>query len=195
MNIDHFISTRIRDLRKSRDLTLEQLAERSGVSRSMISLIERRATSPTAVVLNKLADALDVSLPGLFSQDNESVEHSPVSRFDTQTQWTDPASGYVRRHLSPVGTDSPIEMVEVTFPAGQSVTFNNPARGVVIHQQIWILEGRMDITVGDEYWHLESGDCLAVKLGERIVFRNPTKRQARYLLALTTTATNSRRSF
>jgi len=192
MNVDNLISRRIRELRKSRDLTIEQLAERSGVSRSMISLIERQETSPTAAVLNKLADALGVSLPGLFSHDAD--DKSPVSLLDDQVVWTDPASGYVRRDLSPLGWGSPIELVEVRFPAGQTVTFDNPVRSVVTHQQVWVLEGQMDITVAGQAWRIGSGDCLAMELGERIVFHNPTHQQARYLLALTSTATISRRA-
>jgi transcriptional regulator with XRE-family HTH domain len=187
MDIDALLSRRVRELRKSRKYTLDQLAELSGVSRSMVSLIERQETSPTASVLNKLADALGVSLPALFSQDADAAEKLPVSRCTEQPVWTDPASGYVRRHLSPLGWGSPIELVEVSFPAGETVAFDNPVRSVVTHQQIWVLEGAMDITVGDEVWHLGTGDCLAMELGARIVFHNPSRRPARYALALTTT--------
>ena len=63
---DH-IAARVRQLRAERGLSLDGLAERSGVSRSMISLIERAETSPTAVVLEKLAAALDTTLAGLFT--------------------------------------------------------------------------------------------------------------------------------
>jgi transcriptional regulator with XRE-family HTH domain len=60
------IATRVRQMRAERGLTLEALAETSGVSRSMISLIERGESSPTAVVLEKLATGLGVMLPDLF---------------------------------------------------------------------------------------------------------------------------------
>ena len=67
MKIDTLLAKRVRDLRKSRGLALDKLAEQSGVSRSMISLIEREETSPTAAVLDKLAGALGVTLASLFS--------------------------------------------------------------------------------------------------------------------------------
>lgn len=185
MNVDNLIAQRIRELRKRRGYALEKLAERSGVSRSMISLIEREETSPTAAVLNKLADALGVSLPSLFSDASPGDPDRPLARLAEQPVWKDPASGYVRRHVSPPGHASPIELIEVMFPPGESVTFDNPARKVVTHQQVWMLEGEMEITLEQITWRLETGDCLAMELGPRIVFHNPTRKPARYALALT----------
>lgn len=186
MSIDAILSHRLRDLRKSRSYSLSRLAELSGVSSSMISLIERAETSPTAVVLNKLAVALGVPLAALFADCDTGTPESPVARYGDQQVWTDPASGYMRRHLSPPGFPSPLELAEVTFPPGQSVYFENAPRSVVTHQQIWMLEGEMDITVEDYTWRLQHGDCLAMVLGRTVRFRNPTDRQARYVVALTT---------
>lgn len=194
MDVDAFLAQRVHALRKARGLTLEQLAQASGVSRSMISLIERQETSPTAAVLNKLADALGVSLPTLFAADAPPAGEGPVSRRADQSVWTDPASGYERRHLSPVGVGSPIELVEVGFPAGATVVFDNPVRSAGIHQQVWVLKGRMDITVDGQAWRLAAGDCLAMRLGHRIAFHNPGTQPARYLLALSSTPDLPRRT-
>lgn len=185
MGIDLFIAQRVRSLRTARGLSLEQLAGLSGVSKSMISLIERGETSPTAAVLNKLADALSVSLPALFSGGPESAA-MPVSRPADQKVWTDPQSGYVRRGLSPTGVASPIELVEVLFPPGKSVAFENATRSIATHQQMWVLEGEMTVSLGDETWSLHEGDCLAMVLGQQLVFHNPSRKTARYVLALTT---------
>lgn len=190
MNIDDLLAQRVRDLRKQRGLTLEQLADHSGVSRSMISLIERQETSPTATVLNKLADALGVTLPALFAASpagREEQARPPLARAADQPVWNDPASGYLRRQISPSGFGSPIELVEVRFPPGQTVAFENATRSVVTHQQVWMLEGSMQITVGDQVWRLKAGDCLAMQLGPQIIFHNPTRQSARYMLAITTT--------
>jgi DNA-binding XRE family transcriptional regulator len=72
------IAERVRDLRASRALSLEALAERSGVSRSMISLIERGESSPTAVLLERLATGLSVPLASLFEAPAASPE--PIAR-------------------------------------------------------------------------------------------------------------------
>ncbi|TAL99782.1 MAG: XRE family transcriptional regulator [Paraburkholderia sp.] len=194
MTIDTLIAKRVRDLRKARGYTLDELAESSGVSRSMISLIERQETSPTAVVLAKLADALDVTLAALFSDEPGSTAAEPLARLSQQHVWKDPASGYVRRHVSPSGFTSPIELVEVTFPSGKSVAFENVMSNVVRHQQIWVLEGEMEVTLGDRTWHLQTGDCLAMVLDQPLVFRNSSRKPARYAVALTTHPINSRKA-
>ena len=187
MNLDAILAKRIRALRKSRGYALDTLAELSGVSRSMISLIERAETSATAAVLNKLADALGVSLASLFSDDSEQQAASPLVRYQQQPVWQDPASGYLRRQLSPPGVGSAIELAEVIFLPGQSVTFDNAMRSIVTHQQIWMLSGEMQITQEGQSWHLQPGDCLAMTLGQQIVFHNPTASSARYLVALAAT--------
>lgn len=194
MLFEEFLSARVRDLRTAKGLTLEQLAELSGVSRSMISLIERQGTSPTASVLNKLADAFGISLPALFAGDALRAEPQPVSRRAEQPVWTDPDSGYRRRHLTPAGLDSPIELVEVVFPAGATVAFENPTRRIGIEQQVWLIEGAMDITLDEGTWHLGAGDCMAMTLGARITFHNPSSRSARYVLAVDSKLTSHRRS-
>lgn len=186
MEIDTFLAQRVRDLRKARGLTLEQLAEQSGVSRSMISLIERQETSPTAAVLNKLADAFGISLSTLFAG-GATPNEEPVARADEQPVWTDPASGYQRRHLSPTGQESAVDLVAVSFPPGETVVFENPARKASIQQQMWMLEGAMEVTLGEQTWSLQQGDCMAMTLAARITFHNPGLTAARYLLVLTTT--------
>lgn len=184
MEIDTFLADRIRELRRARGFTLDQLAQHSGVSRSMISLIERRETSPTAAVLDRLAAAFGLSLPAFFAAAVPQAEPDPVSRHTQQPVWTDPASGYVRRHLSPTGTVSPIELVEVSFPAGETVVFERPAGQARPSHQIWLLEGEMDIALEHGTWRLQRGDCMAMQPGPRITFHNPGSQPARYLLAL-----------
>lgn len=195
MDINSLLAHRVRQLRDAQGWSLDALAERSKVSRSNISLIERGQSSPTAAVLDKLATALNVSLASLFeSPAAVEAELSPVSRAREQSEWTDPASGYVRRNLSPAAP-SPIQLVEVNFPAGQRVAYETGARDSEIHQQVWILEGTMDMTVGDKQWRLETGDCLTMRLDAPVSFHNPTRKAARYLVALTTLPFNGVRGY
>src|SRR5215831_942651 len=120
-DINTRIAARVRQLRADRSLSLETLAEACGVSRSMISLIERSESSPTAVVLEKLATGLGVPLAALF--DAPAAPADPVSRRKDQAEWCDPASGYVRRNISPAGFPTPMHLVEVFFPAGARVAY------------------------------------------------------------------------
>jgi transcriptional regulator with XRE-family HTH domain len=190
VDITSRLARRVRELRDAKGFTLDALAERSGVSRSNISLIERGQSSPTAAVLDKLAAGLGVTLASLFEDDaSPAAEPSPVARLAEQPVWTDPASGYVRRNLSPAAR-SPIQLVDVVFPAGQRVAYESGPREVEIHQQVWIIEGVMEVSVGREQWRLKKGDCLAMRLDGPIVYRNPTRKPARYLVALATQPLN-----
>jgi len=186
MDINDLIARRMRTLREKRGFSLAALAELSGVGRSTISLIERGESSATATVLDKLASALGVPLASLFEPEDE-VEASPVARVDDQPVWTDPVTGYVRRNLSPAAP-SPIQLVEVLFPPGRRVAFETSTRDADIQQQIWMIEGSMEIMVGNRPWRLEAGDCLAMRVDRPITFFNPGTAPARYLVALVTQA-------
>jgi transcriptional regulator with XRE-family HTH domain len=180
------IAERVSGLRASRGLSLEVLATKSGVSRSMISLIERGESSPTAVVLEKLATGLGVPMASLF--DAVKPPSAPVARAKEQPPWRDPQSGYVRRNVSPSGADSPIQIVEVSFPAGARVAYETGPREPRVHQQVWVQEGSIDITVGDERHRLQTGDCLALVLDRPLMYHNPTRKPARYAVVLATEA-------
>lgn len=178
------IGRHVREMRASRGLTLDGLAARCDVSRSMISLIERGAASPTAVILEKLAGGLGVPLASLFATGPEGATAQPVVRRADQAIWRDPASGYLRRNLSPPGWPSPIHLVEVHFPSGARVAYEVGGRERPLHQQIWVLEGRMDITLGEASHTLKAGDCLALRLDRPLIYSNPGSRAARYLVVI-----------
>jgi len=190
-DINQRIAARVRDLRGASGLSLEALAERSGVSRSMISLIERGESSATAVVLEKLAASLGVALAALF--EDTQAPASPLAKRNAQPEWRDPASGYLRRNLSPAGFAAPLQLVEVVFPPGARVAYESGVREVPMHQQVWVLEGSIELSVGDERFRLDAGDCLALQLDRPTAYRNPGRRPARYLVAIANDAAALRR--
>ncbi|MGH7470031.1 MAG: cupin domain-containing protein, partial [Longimicrobiales bacterium] len=107
-----------------------------------------------------------------------------VARRADQVQWQDPASGYVRRNISPAGVAQPMQIVEVKFPPGERVAFETGGRAVRVHQQVWMLDGVMDITLGQDQHRLRAGDCLAMQLDLPIMFHNPTRKAARYVVVI-----------
>jgi transcriptional regulator with XRE-family HTH domain len=185
-DLNRRIAGRVRELRAARRLSLDALAGRSGVSRSMISLIERGESSPTAVILERLAAALGVTLGSLFDGPAAAASRpqGPVMRRQDQPEWRDPASGYIRRNLSPPGVPQPMQIVEVRFPPGGRVAFETGARDLRTHQQVWVIQGTMDITLGDERHRLRKGDCLAMQLDRPTLFHNPTRKPARYAVVI-----------
>lgn len=183
--IEARLAARLRSLRARRRLTLDQLAEQSGVSRSMISLVERAQSSPTASVLDKLAASLGVSLAALFAEE-ERPDADPVSRRAEQPVWRDPGTGYVRRNLSPAALPSPLELVEVVLPPQARVAYENSPRPAVLDQQVWVLEGALEVRVGEAAHRLAAGDCLAMRVDRPTGFHNPGREATRYLVALST---------
>jgi transcriptional regulator with XRE-family HTH domain len=150
----------------------------------MLSLVERGESCPTAVVLEKIATGLNVPLATLF--DDPSAPPSPVGRHDERQPWRDPESGYVRRNISPPSFPSPIQIVDVVLPAGAKVAYETGARDARIHQQIWVLDGSMEVTVGDATHRLSEDDCLAMRLDAPITFRNRSRKPVRYAVVLAT---------
>lgn len=183
-DINARIATRVRELRAERGMTLDALAAKCDVSRSMLSLIERGESSATAVVLEKVATGLGVPLATLFEDSSATV--NPVSRRADRTPWRDPQSGYLRCNISPANFPSPIQLVDVVLPAGARVAYDTGARESSIHQQIWVQQGSIEVTVGKVTHRLAEDDCLAMQLNEPTAFRNPTRKPARYVVAIAT---------
>lgn len=180
------IANRLSGLRTERGISLDALANKCKVSRSMISLIERGESSPTAVVLDKLAFGLGVTLASFFEA--PLADASPLVRRSEQLQWTDPDSGYMRRNISPPHFRSPIQIVEVDFPAGAKVTYAAGLRETSIRQQVWILEGNMELIFSDQHHYLKQGDCLAMEENQNIIYQNTTQLPARYIVVINTAA-------
>jgi transcriptional regulator with XRE-family HTH domain len=181
--INDRIARQVRELRATRRLTLDQLADRAGVSRSMISLIERAESNPTAVILERIARGLGVPLAVLF--DDPTAVGSPIARHTDRTSWRDPQTGYLRRNLSPPNYPSAIKLVEVLLPAGAHVAYETGARDPGIEQQIWVLIGTLDVTIAGTTYQLAADDCLALRLDAPTTFHNPAATTTRYLVAIT----------
>jgi transcriptional regulator with XRE-family HTH domain len=181
-DINARIANHLRALRTDRGLSLDALAERCGVSRSMLSLIERGESSPTAVILQRIAAGLNVSLATLFEDLGASA--CPLSHRADRIPWRDPESGYKRCNISPPNYSSPLQIVDITLPAGAHVAYEKGVGDSTLHQQVWLQEGSVEVTVGGVTYRLEKDDCLAMQLDEPIAFRNRTRHSARYIVVI-----------
>jgi len=174
------LAAAVRAARSANGLSVNALAEASGVSRAMISRVERGEAQPTAALLARLSGALGLTLSELISR--AEGEDRRLARVAEQATWTDPETGYRRRAVSPPSV-SPLELVEVELPAGASVPFAADTYAF-ISQQIWVLEGRLRFIEGDLTHELETGDCLQLGPPAPCIFVNPTDLPCRYLVAL-----------
>jgi transcriptional regulator with XRE-family HTH domain len=150
------LAARVRHLRVRRGFSLDGLAKQSGVSRSMISLIERAESSPTASVLDKLAPGLGVALASLFAEE-QRAHGRPVARRADQPTWSDPETGHIRRNPSPPAFPSVIDLVEVVLPPGTRVAHDSGFRTRAVDQQVWVLEGGLEVSVGKDVHRLAAG--------------------------------------
>jgi len=174
------IARRLRFERDARAWSQADLAQRSGVSKAMISKIEREEVSPTAVILVRLAGAFDLTLAGLLLR--AEGEGGRLARSAQQPIWRDPGTGYLRRQVFS-RPDHPLELVRVEMPAGQSVTL--PASSYArIRQAIWVLQGVLVIATPGERHLLRVGDCLGFGAPEETTFANETTEPCAYLVVL-----------
>lgn len=180
--IDATLAERLKALRNLRDLTLYELAGRSGVSRAMISRIERGEASPTAQLLSRLCAALDVTLSAFFAP--EGSESEPLARRAGQPIWRDPETGYQRRAVSPPGTPSRVELIDVEFPPGARIAYPPETAKEGMTQHVWLFSGRLDMTIGETTYRLEPGDCVYMSITEGHVFYNPGTEAAHYAVVL-----------
>lgn len=151
------LGARVRDLRRRRGLTLEALAESSGVSRAMISKLERGEKNPTLVIAARLAEGLGVTLSQLAGME-ERREVIVVPR-DRRMVMRDPETGFERQVLSPNFAGRGVEFVRNVVPeGGTSGEFPPHKKGV--EEYIVVEHGRLRAVLGAEEYVLEEGDAV-----------------------------------
>jgi transcriptional regulator with XRE-family HTH domain len=149
----------IRDARKELGLTLDQVSERSGVSKSMLSQIERGLVNPTFGIVWNLTQALDLDMAALFgtreADKRQVVEH--LHAYSTPENRS--ADGkVVMRLLSPRRTILPVEWYEIRFAPGGAMPSEAHAAGTYEH--LTCLDGALEVDVGTRHIRLDEGDTI-----------------------------------
>ena len=184
MMLGAHLATRLHTERQARGWSIGDLAARSGVSRAMISKIERNEASPTAVLLGRLSGAFGLTLSTLLARSEADASgDGRVVRAAKQPRWTDPATGYVRRAISPPGVTP--ELVQVKLPPGAHVDYPKSAFTFLRGQCVWVLSGVLEFKEGALTHRLRRGDCLALGPPSDCSFTNPSAASCVYLVALT----------
>jgi transcriptional regulator with XRE-family HTH domain len=175
----------LRRLRSERGLTLDALAERSAVSRAMISKIERGVAVPTATVLGKLSAALEVGLSQLVG--NARPREPVLLPEIEQDIYRDPESGLERRSLSPLFPDRSVDFVLNLLPAGGHVVFPGHHQGV--EEYLFVRQGRL-IVVTDGQRHLVTqGSTLFYPGHTEHEFHNETDEVVEFFIIVDDTRT------
>ncbi|GAA3848113.1 helix-turn-helix domain-containing protein [Amycolatopsis tucumanensis] len=175
------LAARLAELRAERGWSLDDLADRSGISRSTLSRVERGEISPTASLLGKLCTVYERPMSRLLTE--VEAEGAQVVRASAQSVWTDEDSGFVRRSVSPPHPALRAEVVEGTLRPGADIRYDAPSVPG-LEQHLWLLDGRLELTGDGETHVLEPGDCLRFRLWGPTRFVCSGPEPARYLLVL-----------
>jgi transcriptional regulator with XRE-family HTH domain len=160
---------KIRTVRERRSLTLREVADRAGVSESLVSQIERNRVSPAIDTLLALADALDLDLEYLFA-DYRRSRQVRISRKGQRVAFSKPGVRYERLAFIGQGQEG-VEAYLITVEEGAKTKgreYGHPGWELGIVQ-----EGRAELTIGNETHLLESGDSVSFMADAPHLLANP----------------------
>lgn len=135
-------------------------------------------------MLEKLANGLEVPLTQIFTNEATNPSPQPFIHRNEQTEWRDPETGYVRRTVSPPNLKLPFQIVEIEFPPHSRITYEMSESSKVVQQQLWVVEGQIDIQLGENSYALGQGDCLAMQLDQPVIYSNNSSQVSRYILVV-----------
>jgi transcriptional regulator with XRE-family HTH domain len=180
------LGARMKDLRRERGLTLEELAEHSGVSRAMISKVERGEKNPTLVVAAKVAEGLGGTLSELLGvEERREVVVIPRER---RMVMRDPETGFERQLLSPTFGGRGIEFVRNVVPEG-STSGEFPPHRHGVEEHVVVEKGRLKAVIGGEEYLLEEGDALYFEADASHRFDNTGDGECSYYLVIVSKGT------
>ena len=180
------LGVRVRDLRKERGLTLEELARVSGVSRAMISKLERGEKNPTLVIAARLAEGLGVSLSRLAGvEERREVVVVPKER---RMVLRDPETGFERQSLSPTFAGRGVEFLRNVVPEG-STSGDFPPHRKGVEEHIVVESGQLEATLDGKKYRLREGDALYFAADVPHRFDNVGRGECAYYLVISSAGT------
>jgi len=172
------IGPHIQRLRKERRMTLDDLARASGVSRSMLSQVERGQANPTLATVWALADAFGIGVSELIDQGPErAIEISPASQIP---EMRSDDGGCVIRVLSPGDSVGRLEWYELTFRPRSVLASEAHARGSREH--LTVLDGTLTVHLEGHHSEVAAGATARYPVDSAHAIENASDRPARALL-------------
>jgi len=172
-SISQEFGRRVAVMRRTHKITLDQLADRSGVSRSMLSQIERGKANPTLAVAARIADAFGLSIVHLIEEELRPSLIEVVDAEDEQAIFSE-RNGCRLRTLTPLHMEKNIEFYELTFAAGGEL--DSDAHFAGTREMLTVASGAVELSVGAEpALSLETGDTAHYPADRKHRIVNPTK--------------------
>ena len=169
------VAENLKDQRKRRELSLDQMARMTGVSRAALSQIETRKTNPTIGVLWKIASGLGIPFADLIGESSLAV--SLLRREDTQVLRSVDRKFESRPLVPPAGIPQ-IEMYELTLAARARHT--SEPHGPGTRELVVVLSGALRMLIGEQAEDLAAGDSMLFDANVPHVYENPGGAEARY---------------
>jgi XRE family transcriptional regulator, regulator of sulfur utilization len=174
------LGDRIRAERTRRKYSLDALAEKAGVSRAMLSAVERGEKVPTVLVLDRIATGLDTSIARLLGEERQG--RVVLQRAGEQNVWRD-ASGWQRRILSPVLPGVEFEFMRTTInPGVDAGVFLPHAPGS--REYVAVERGVLRLVLDGVTHVLRAGDSIYYDGDCHHGFMNPGRTALVYYLAM-----------
>jgi len=174
------VGARLRAARNAQGWTLDQMAERSGVSRRMVVLVEKGQTNPSVTTLLLLSDALGIGLPALVAE-RGGIPSALTRRGDGAQLWSSPAGGAA---VLLAGTPSPDVLELWHWTLAPHDEHESTAHTAGTKEILHVVSGVVRVTAGQDDVVLELGDSYAFAGDQPHSYRNPGTVPATFTLAV-----------
>ena len=174
------VARNLKRLRAQRDLSLEKLAQKSGVSRAMLGQVELGQSTPTINVVWKIASALSVPFSALLS--DETPAAAKVLRREKSKLLTSLDGSFSSRALFPYGGTRSVEFYELRLTAGGREDADAHAPGTT--ENIVVVSGQLEIEIGNDTHKLNAGDAIVFEADKPHVYKNPGKTETLMYLVM-----------
>ena len=177
--LNQYVCQRVKWFRKKKGWTLEQLAAQSGVSRSMLSQIERGAANPTLGIAFRIARAFDVSLGDLVEGAMSRSQMQVIRKNDDTALFRQDHHCRIRT-LSPLNLEKDVEFYEVALKPGQRL--DSAAHFSGTREFLTVQQGEIRVQSGDEQATLKKGDSVQYMADVDHSIENSGKSEAIFFL-------------
>ncbi|MGY4630221.1 helix-turn-helix domain-containing protein [Bradyrhizobium sp. USDA 4486] len=176
------LGSRVKRLRTQAGLTLEEFAAQSGVSRAMLSKVERGEKSPTLAIIVRIAKGLNVSMSTLMGAEPDAAQVA-VIRKANRLAFKDPETGFERHNLSPSHLDNDLEFLLHRIPPGES-SGELPPYKAPTEKYLVVHEGELTVQMGEANYVLGTGDSFYFDVREPYRFINAGTMPCAYYLVI-----------
>lgn len=178
-NIAKDIATRITQLRQQKNYTMAKLADITGITRSMISQVEKGEALPSLQTLSRIAEALGITLSSFFDMDSSvNRENDIIVRAGTNKRINMTGNDVWYNILTPSRT-TPMEFLLVEFPPGEEEMTLFQHEGI---EYFYVLEGELTITIDNVSYKISAGDSGSFDSSLPHYTRNESDKTAKFII-------------